>query len=164
MANLGILEAFAGHTFLSGLGQRDLMLLASGAEPFTATTGTFLAREGEAANAFYLIRTGRVALFTRQAGPGSVPIQTLGAGETLGWSWLVPPHRWQFDCQAAEDVQGIRFNAEWLRDKCENNYELGYHLFRHLATVLAARLAATRLQLTSGPAETGGHPVTPPSF
>ena len=151
MANLGILESFAGHAFLSGLGQRDLMTLASGAEPFTAATGIFLAREGDAANPFYLIRSGRVALFARSAGGDSVPIQTVGAGETLGWSWLVPPHRWQFDCQAAEDAQGIKFNAEWLREKCENNYELGYHLFRHLATVLASRLAATRLQLSPPP-------------
>lgn len=162
MANLGILEAFAGHTFLAGLGQRDLMVLASGAEPFAAGTGTFLAREGDAANAFYLIRSGRVALFAHPGGAGSVPIQTLGPGDTMGWSWLVPPHRWQFDCQAAEDVQGIKFNAEWLREKCENNYELGYHLFRHLASVLASRLAATRHQLTSGPDEGAANAVPPP--
>jgi len=104
-----------------------------------------------------------VALFARPAGAGSVPIQTLGAGDTMGWSWLVPPHRWQFDCQAAEDVQGIKFNAEWLREKCEHNYELGYHLFRHLASVLAARLAATRLQLGPGSSEGGGAAVTAPS-
>jgi CRP-like cAMP-binding protein len=147
MSNQGLLETFAGHTFLSGLGQRHLMTLASGAEPFTAEAGAFLAREGETANAFYLIQDGHVALGTHTAGRGNIRIQTVGPGEVFGWSWLVPPHRWQFDCVAVDAVRGLRFNAEWLRNACDQDHDLGYHLVRHLAAVFASRLAATRLQL-----------------
>ena len=123
------------------------MTLASGATPFTAEVGTVLAREGELARYFYLIQTGRVAINIHTSKRGDVPIQTVGPGEVLGWSWLVTPHTWQFDCQVQEPVQGIKLDAEWLREKCEQDHELGYHLLRQLLTVLATRLASTRRQL-----------------
>jgi hypothetical protein len=66
----------------------------------------------------------------------------------LGWSWLVPPYRWQFHCRASGPVRGVAFDATWLRDQCEKNHTLGYHIFRELINVLASRLAATRKQLS----------------
>ena len=44
-------------------------------------------------------------------------------------------------------MQGLKFDAEWLREKCAQDQELGYLVFKQLLTVLANRLAATRLQL-----------------
>ncbi len=147
MTEQGILGAFASHPFLNSLSEQHRMLLASGARPFTATKGELLAREGEAAKTFYLIQTGHVAVALHTPDRGVVRIQTVGPGEIVGWSWLVPPHRWQFDCPAIDPVQGLSFDAEWLREKCEQDHELGYHLLKQLVTVIANRLAATRLQL-----------------
>ena len=138
---------FAQHAFLQPLGERLLMVLASGATPFTAAVDAVLAREGEAARYFYLIQSGRVAISIHTSKRGDVPIQTVGAGEVLGWSWLAPPYLWQFDCKVVEAVQGIKLDAEWLREKCEQDHELGYHLLRQLLTVLATRLESTRRQL-----------------
>src|SRR5262245_40794797 len=92
----GILGTFAGHAFLRGLSQRDLLALASAARPFTTAAGQYLAREGEPAHAFYLIQSGHLALETRSPEGGQVSVQTAGPGEVVGWSWLVPPYRWQF--------------------------------------------------------------------
>jgi CRP/FNR family cyclic AMP-dependent transcriptional regulator len=142
-----LVDAFKSHEFLRGLSDRHLMLLASGAVPFDAEAGELLAREGDTANAFYLIQSGHVALGTRAAGQTDVQIQRAGPGDVVGWSWLVPPHRWQFDCRAVGEVKGIKFNAEWLRNLCEQDHELSHHLFKHLASVLASRLEATRRQL-----------------
>jgi len=147
MTEQGVLGAFASHAFLSGLSERHRMLLASGVRPFTAAPGELFAREGETAKTFYLIQAGHVALGLHTPDRGVVPIQTVGAGEIVSWSWLVPPHRWQFDCRATDAVQGLAFDAQWLRDRCEQDHELGYHLLKQLLTVLANRLAATRLQL-----------------
>ena len=147
MTEQGVLGAFASHSFLGGLSERHRMLLASGARPFAAEPGELLAREGETAKAFYLIQAGHVTLALHTPDRGVVPIQTVAPGEIVGWSWLVPPHRWQFDCRAADAVQGLAFDAEWLREKCEQDHELGYHLLKQLMTVIANRLAATRLQL-----------------
>jgi hypothetical protein len=60
----------------------------------------------------------------------------------------VPPHRWQFNGRPVQEVQGIAFNAQWMRDLCERDYSLGYQLLRQLVAVMAERLAATRRQLT----------------
>ena len=147
MTEQGILGAFASHTFLAALSKRHRMLLASGARPFTAAQGVLLAREGETAKTFFLIQAGHVALDLHAPNRGAVPIQTVGPGEIAGWSWLVPPHRWQFDCRAVDPVQGLVFDAEWLREKCDQDHELGYHLLKQLVAVIANRLAATRLQL-----------------
>jgi hypothetical protein len=72
-------------------------------------------------------------------------------GEVVGWSWLVPPHRWRFHCKASGAVRGLSFDASWLRDRCEKNHELGYHVLKELIGVLASRLAATRLELSGVP-------------
>jgi CRP-like cAMP-binding protein len=147
MTEQGVLGTFASHTFLSGLGERHRMLLATGTRPFTAVQGKLLAREGETAKSFWLIQAGHVALDLHAPGRGLVSIQTVGPGEIVGWSWLVPPYRWQFDCRAVDAVQGLAFDAEWLREKCEQDHELGYCLLKQLVAVIADRLAATRLQL-----------------
>ena len=33
---------------------------------------------------------------------GPITLQTLADGEMLGWSWLFPPYRWQFDARAVD--------------------------------------------------------------
>jgi CRP-like cAMP-binding protein len=147
MSDQSLTDIFASHAFLKDLSERYRMLLASGVRPFTAAPKDTLAKEGEPAKTFFLVQSGHVELAIPTPDRGLVPIQTVGPGEVVGWSWLVPPHIWQFDCRAVDAVQGLKFDAEWLRLKCAEDHELGYLLFKQLLTVLANRLAATRLQL-----------------
>jgi CRP-like cAMP-binding protein len=151
VSEVHLVDLFAQHAFLQGLSERHRLLLASGARPFTAAPGRLLAREGEPTHAFFLIRSGHVALDSTLPGGEELRIQEVGPGEVVGWSWLVPPHQWQFSCRAVEAVEGIAFDAQWLRDLCERDASLGYHLLRQLVTVMAQRLAATRRHLL-GPA------------
>src|SRR5438552_571778 len=132
MANEGILGTFASHDFFRRLGDRHLMLLASGAKPFSVAAGEYLFREGEPARAFYLIQSGHVEVGSQTANRGEAIVQTVGPGEVVGWSWLLPPHRWQFNSRAVDTVRGVAFDAEWLREKCEQDHELGYHLLTQL--------------------------------
>jgi len=141
-----ILAALAGHPFAQGLAEPHRELLAAGCKPFRHAAGEMLAREGEVAGAFYLIRSGHVALGTHLGERGAVPIQTVGAGEVVGWSWLLPPYRWQFDARAEDAVEGLAFNAAWLRGECERDRDLGYHLVKQLLAVAAARVASARLR------------------
>jgi CRP/FNR family cyclic AMP-dependent transcriptional regulator len=147
MTESSTLGAFASHPFLSGLDNRLLMQLASGVGPFSASPGEYLGREGELASSFFLIQSGKVAIESRRADGAPSPIDTVGPGEVIGWSWLLPPYRWQFDCHAVDAVHGLALNADWLRWQCEQNHELGYHLLKHLLAVVGSRLAATRRQL-----------------
>ena len=40
-------------------------------------------------------------------GRPDVAIETLGPGAVLGWSWLFPPHTWQFGAVATEPTLTI---------------------------------------------------------
>jgi len=82
------------HHFFQGMQDEYLKLLAGCASNVRFDAGQFVLREGEEAHQFYLIRHGKVALEVFAPERGSITIQTLGEGEVLGWSWLVPPYRW----------------------------------------------------------------------
>jgi CRP-like cAMP-binding protein len=140
-------DAGIDHAFLRDLPERHQTRLACGARVFNAAPRELLARQGETANTFYLIRSGYVSIGLHTPDRGIVPIQTVGPGEVVGWSWRVPPYRWQFDCRAVDSVQGLALDAEYLRQQCEQDHELGYYLLKQLVAVMGDRLAATRLQL-----------------
>ena len=143
MSRPAILDAFASHAFLQRLDDRCLMDLASGARPFSTDAGGFIARKGQPATAVYLVQSGTVAVGLEE-GAEFNRLLTIGAGGVIGWSWLVPPHRWQFSCKADGPVRGLMFDAAWLRDRCERNHELGYHLLRELMTSVTQQLTAIR--------------------
>jgi CRP/FNR family transcriptional regulator, cyclic AMP receptor protein len=109
--------------------------------------GQFLFREGESADTFYVIRNGRVQVETFSPEHGPIIIQTEAEGEVLGWSWLVPPYHWRFDARATEQVRVIAIDGKCLREKCEEDHNLGYELMKRFALIIAERLEATRLQL-----------------
>jgi CRP/FNR family transcriptional regulator, cyclic AMP receptor protein len=137
----------AGHPFFRGLATPDLQLLVSCAANVSFDANQMISREGEEANNFYLIREGKVTLEVFVPERGSVIIQTLGAGEVLGWSWLIPPYRWRFDTRAIEKTRAIALDGRCLRKKFEENPRLGYELLKRVAGVFAERLLTTRLQL-----------------
>ena len=137
----------AEHPFFQGLAPEYLRVLVGCASNVRFESGQQLFREGEEANEFYLIRHGKVALEVYVPGRGSITIQTLGVGEILGWSWLVPPYQWRFDARAVELVRAIALDGKCLRTKCEDDPRLGFALLKRFAHVMTERLQATRLQL-----------------
>jgi CRP/FNR family cyclic AMP-dependent transcriptional regulator len=74
-------------------------------------------------------------------------IQTVGAGEALGWSWLFPPYRWHFGALAVESVEAVALCARTMRNRMEENHEFGYAIALRVGHVLLERLQATRLRL-----------------
>lgn len=109
--------------------------------------GEYLLREGEAANRFFVIRQGRVALETFVPERGALTIETIESGGLLGWSWLVPPYRVDFDARAVEPIRAIEFDAACLRGKFDDHPGLGYELMKRFVPVIVERLQATRLRL-----------------
>ncbi|MDE2215843.1 MAG: cyclic nucleotide-binding domain-containing protein [Planctomycetota bacterium] len=144
-----LLEPYlAEHPFLKSLESNHLKILAGCASSVQFDAGQFILREGEDANNFYIIRHGKVAIELFAAERGAITIQTIGAGEILGWSWLIPPYQWRFDARAIEITRAIALDGKCLRTKCEQDHNLGYELLKRFAHVIALRLEATRLQLS----------------
>jgi CRP-like cAMP-binding protein len=137
----------AAPPFFADLEPRFLQVVAGCAANGRFPAGAFLGREGEPANQFYLLRHGKVALHLHVPERGALTIETLEAGEVLGWSWLFPPYRWDFDAQALELTRALVFDGQCLRAKCDADHDLGYALLQRFARVLLQRLQAARLQL-----------------
>lgn len=137
----------AEHPFLQGLEPHYLELIVGCASNVRFDAGQFLCREGEEANQFYIIRRGKVAVEIFGAQKGPVTVQTIGEGEVLGWSWLIPPYNWHFDARALELTRAIALDGKCLRNKCENDHDLGYELLKRFTSIMEQRLEATRLQL-----------------
>ncbi len=135
------------HPFLEGLAAEHIKLLVGCASNVVFKSGEFIIREGEEANAFYFIRHGRVLIETHVPQKGPIIIRSREAGEILGWSWLVPPYRWHFDARAVELTRAIALDGKCLREKCEEDHDLGYEVMRRFVGIIAQRLEATRLQL-----------------
>ncbi len=76
-----------------------------------------------------------------------IVIETIEAGEVLGWSWLFPPYRWHFNARALEPIRAIMLDGVCLREKGEIDHDLGYELVKRMAHILIERLQSTRLQL-----------------
>lgn len=146
----------AGHEFFKGL-DRYLPLLTGCATNVRFNADAYLFREGEAADRFFLIREGRVALEVSVPDRGPVVVQTLGPGEVLGWSWLFPPYQWHLDARAVEPVHAFALDGVCIRGKCEQDHELGFELMRRFSHVLVSRLQATRLQLLDVYGDVGTH-------
>ena len=72
---------------------------------------------------------------------------TVGDGEVLGWSWLVPPYKWHFDARSLTDTRALALDGRCLRGKFENDHELGYEMMTRFAQLMTQRLEAASLQL-----------------
>ena len=130
-----------------GLASEQLELIAGCGSNVHFDQGTVLFRQGDQADTFYLVRHGMVALETYVPARGPAMIETLEAGEVVGWSWLFPPYRWHFDARALTPLRATGFDGACLRGKCEADPKLGYELMSRFAQVLIERLQWTRLRL-----------------
>ena len=137
----------AQHPFLQDMQKEHLDLIVGCASNVRIDEGHYVCREGDEASKFFVLRSGTVALELRVPGRGSVTIQTLTAGEILGWSWLFPPYRWRFDARAVDQVRAIALDGTCLRKKCEADPKLGYELLKRFSEILEQRLQAMRFQL-----------------
>lgn len=142
-----IAELVAEHPVLAGLPGDAVSLVAGCARNVAFAPGELLLAEGSQADTFYLLRRGTVALELHAPGAGSLVVETLRAGQVLGWSWLFPPYRWHFDARALEPVGAIAVDGACLRSKADADPAFGYELVRRFTAVILDRLQATRLRL-----------------
>jgi CRP-like cAMP-binding protein len=134
--------------FFRGLSAHQLRLLTDSALETRFDPGQTIFAEGSPANRFYLILTGKVVLGSEQADHNIIPIQTLGPGDDLGWSWLFPPYSLHLSARAVEPTRTVFFYGPRLREQCERDHEFGYQLMKRIAEVTTQCLQATQLRLS----------------
>lgn len=142
-------QRLAAHAFLKGLSRHHIEILALCAMPTEFEKGQTIFLEGDPANGFYLIETGTVVLEGKTRDGKVVVIDTVGAGEPLGWSWLFPPYLWSFDARASEACSAICLSGIMLRQHREDDPTLSHELFRRISEVAVRRLKTARSKLIS---------------
>ena len=141
-----IRTALVAQPWCQGLAPQQVAQLVRCARLETFDKGAHLARQRQPAETFYIILAGRVEVKLVAPGREQMVFETLAAGEVVGWSWLLPPHRWQFDARALAETRVLAFAADCLRDLLEADHDLGYRLLTWLLAAFSTRLQGMRLQ------------------
>jgi CRP/FNR family cyclic AMP-dependent transcriptional regulator len=147
MPSLSVFDQLAMHDFAADLPTAWLHRWALHGRPVFHAGQVRLFRAGDAANKFWLINSGVVALDFAVPGRGDIVVERLRQGSVVGWSWLVAPYRWRFGAVVAEDIHAIEFDAATVRDMIADDPQVGRDLNARFLAVLADRLHAARARL-----------------
>jgi CRP-like cAMP-binding protein len=136
-----------GHAFLRGMPAGYVAVLAGACRATAVRAGHRFFDEGGTASRFWLIAGGRVALDVHSPGHSTLILETLGPGDLLGLSWLVPPYEWQFGATAVQETMTFELDAEAVRAACDADPGLGYQLLRRVMPAASSRLQAARIRM-----------------
>ena len=137
----------AGSGIFADLSAEERELVSAAARPVRFGAGERVFREGAPARGCWLIHDGCVALDLMIPGRGQVVVQTLGHGDVLGWSWLLPPYQWHFGAVAVRPTTATQLDTDQLRTLAEQDPRFGYALTLSLFQACAQRLQTTRARL-----------------
>jgi CRP-like cAMP-binding protein len=135
----------AQHPVLKALPSDHIALIVSCASEQQIPAQRRIFEHDKDADAFYIVRSGKVTIEVPSLGGEPLSIQTLGPDSILGWSWLLPPYRYMFDARAAIATTVVAVDGKRLRDECERDPRLGYQILKLFAALMAERLNAARI-------------------
>ena len=136
-----------GHAFFKGMSEDYVKLLAEFASEKHAARDEVLFQLGKPADKFYLLRSGKVSVQVPALVGPPLELQLLGEDQLLGWSWLIPPYRWNFLARAVEESELIEFDGGAILARCEADPGFGYDLFKRFAALMSERLESARLKM-----------------
>ena len=146
MTAASLVSVLLKHPFVEEFRPDHIDKLRSLAREVSFDADQTIFREGDDTHEFYLIVAGRVALEMQE--PDHVlRVQTLGAGDELGWSSILMGRGKYFQARALEPVQALAFDGVRLLDACRADPEFGFAFMYRMLGVVSERLQATRLQL-----------------
>lgn len=105
--------------------------------------GGVLFRLGDAADVIYVVESGCLALRMPMDVGGEahdVVVEERGAGQTVGWSGLIPPHRFTLEAVALVDSTVLSLPRAALLRHFEAHPAIGWAVSQNLASVVGRRL------------------------
>jgi CRP-like cAMP-binding protein len=128
---------------LKGLPDDEAARVAALGRWLRLSTGEVLFDLGAAADSIYLIRQGRIALtLPMQVGGRAedVMVEERGPGQTVGWSALIPPHRFTLKASALLETELLVLGRQALLDHFATRPDAGYALITNVAAIVGQRL------------------------
>ena len=143
------------HTIFSDLQPAHIKTLAEHAVEKKFAAGEMLFSQEDAAENFYILMDGSIKVGVPAIMGPALVVQTLGADDVLGWSWLIPPYKWTFEAKAERDSTVLVFDGKTLLQLCEKDTDFGYALMKRFTGLMSQRLHATRLKMMDSWAPAG---------
>jgi CRP-like cAMP-binding protein len=128
---------------LHGLSAADATRLTSLGSLVHVPSGAQLFALGSEAHGVCLIERGRMALTLPMrvgARQEDVLVEERTAGQMVGWSGLIPPHRFTLNASAQIDTDVLVLPRAPLLEFLDANPAIGYVVMRNLASVVGQRL------------------------
>jgi CRP-like cAMP-binding protein len=128
---------------LQGVSATDAARLIALGSRVHVPTGAQLFELGTEARDVFLIERGRIALTLpmvfgdRQE---DILVEERTAGQLVGWSGLIPPHRFTLKASAQIDTDVLALPRGELLQFFEANPAVGYVVMRNLASIVGQRL------------------------
>jgi CRP/FNR family cyclic AMP-dependent transcriptional regulator len=126
-----------------GLPQADAEGVLALGEPLLVEGGNVLFELGAVADLLYVIGRGCIALRLPLEVGGrahEVVVEERGIGQTVGWSALIPPHRFTLEAVAVVDSTLLALPGAALRAHLEARPEVGLAVMQNLAAIVGQRL------------------------
>jgi CRP-like cAMP-binding protein len=128
---------------LDGLAQADAQDVLALGVPVTLRGGDVLFRLGDEAASLYIVQRGCIALRLPMdvAGRASdVVVEERGVGQTVGWSGLIPPHRFTLEAIALVDAVVLGLPRATLMEHFSRHPDVGWEVTQNLASIIGQRL------------------------
>ena len=142
-------EVLRRFSCFSPISEASLRAVAMIANEDCVRAGSRIFSEGDPADALSIIVDGEVDIQYKLGSGELRSVDTLVAGEIVGWSALVEPYKTTGIATACRDTRVIKVEAKRLRELCEQDPLLGYRLMGQVARLLADRLEGARVQLAT---------------
>ncbi|WP_290649210.1 Crp/Fnr family transcriptional regulator [Aquisalimonas sp.] len=147
MTNPDITAQLQQHSFFSDLDETVIQYLSGCATTQLVPKGNVLFRQGDGADAFYLVLSGEILIEIPAISGPSLEIQRLGQGQVVGWSWLIPPYEWTFQARAETNTEILEFDGAAVLSHCEEDPAFGYAVLKKFSGLMSERLEAARRRM-----------------
>jgi CRP-like cAMP-binding protein len=138
------MDALFGHGALfEGLDEQGRRRLSAIGRRQTLQSGEYLFLLGDDARDFFAVVKGQVDLCLPMRVRGvlkDVRVESMRAGQPLGWSALVKPYRFTLSARAAEPSEVLGFARRDLLDAFGADLGTGYAFFTKISEVVGVRL------------------------
>lgn len=129
--------------FFAGLTDDDVTALLALGSTVVLGPGDVLFRIGDDATHLYLVQQGAIELampIQVEGHPEDVRVEQCLAGQALGWSTLVPPHRFTLKGSARQRTELVALPRAALLAHFDRRPDVGYAVLRNVAAMLGQRL------------------------
>jgi CRP-like cAMP-binding protein len=144
-------ELLRRFKLFGGLEHDMFEAIAQFSNELTVESDTYLFEQNDNAEELYLVLKGSVDLLMDMDEEGEVrnEVETVVAGEFVGWSAFIEPHTYKLSAATTEESHLLVVEAEKLRKLLEDNPGAGYKVMTRIAETIGTRLTNMRMRLMS---------------